>query len=141
MISKEEIENIKKGLTEELGRTIEANECGLSTNDFSESIKILEGALKYIKQLETERELLNSKYIDNISDNQYIGINKIQYKEYLYLRELKQKLIEKLEERRKQNNNRYGQSIDEDDFLEMYEYSGQVQEDDYILKILKGEKE
>lgn len=51
----------------------------------------------------------------------------------------KQKLIEKLEKRRKQNNNRYGQAIDNDEFPEMYEYDGQVQEDDYILSILKGE--
>lgn len=60
---------------------------------------------------------------------------------YYKTKEKEQNLIEKLEERRKQNNNRYGQSIDDDEFLEMYEYSGQVQEDDYILKILKGEKE
>lgn len=53
----------------------------------------------------------------------------------------KQKLIEKLEERRKQNNNRYGQAIDNEYFEEMYEYSGQVHEDDYILEILKGENE
>lgn len=52
-----------------------------------------------------------------------------------------QKLIEKLEERRKKNNNRYGQAIDDDEFPEMYEYRGVVTEDDYILKILKGEKE
>ena len=55
MLSKEEIEKVKRGLTEELGRTITANECGLSTNDFSESIEILESALKYIEQLETEK--------------------------------------------------------------------------------------
>lgn len=60
---------------------------------------------------------------------------------YYKTKEKEQNLIEKLEERRKQNNNRYGQSIDDDEFLEMYEYSGQVQEDDYILEILKGEKE
>ena len=94
---------IKKGLTEELGRTITANECGLSTNDFSESIKILEGALKYIDQLE----------------------------------QAKQNLIDKLEKRRKLNNDRYGQSIDNDEFPEMYEYSRQVQEDDYILSLLR----
>lgn len=51
-----------------------------------------------------------------------------------------QKLIEKLEKRRKQNNNRYGQAIDSDDFPEMYEYSGQVKEDDYILSMIKGEE-
>ncbi len=58
MLSKEKIEKVKKGLTEELGRTITANECGLSTNDFSESIEILEDALKYIEQLETENTKL-----------------------------------------------------------------------------------
>lgn len=69
MLSKEEIKNIKRGLTEELSRTIEANECGLSTNDFSESIKILEGALKYIEQLETDKQKLieiNDKYLQKL---------------------------------------------------------------------------
>lgn len=61
MPSKEEIEKIKRELTEELGRTITANECGLSTNDFSESIEILEGALKYIKQLEAREQKLIEK--------------------------------------------------------------------------------
>lgn len=140
MLNKEEIENIKKGLTEELGRTIEANECGLSTNDFSESIKILEGALKYIKQLETERELLNSKYIDNIPDNQYIGINKIQYKEYLYLRELKQKLIEKLEKDivNITKTMQDGKHCDDYSRCRLKAYRTKTKE---ILKILKGEKE
>ncbi len=68
MLSKEEIEKAKKGLTEELGRTITANECGLSTNDFSESIEILEGALQYIEQLEKENTTL--KQI------QELGLNK-----------------------------------------------------------------
>lgn len=52
----------------------------------------------------------------------------------------KQKLIEKLEKRMKLNNEKYGQVIDEDEPLEMYEYSAKVEEDKYILKILKGEK-
>ena len=52
----------------------------------------------------------------------------------------KQKLIDKLEKRREKNNGRYGMAIDNDEFPEMYEYSGQVKEDEYILKILKGEK-
>ena len=50
----------------------------------------------------------------------------------------KQKLIEKLEKRRKQNNNKYGRAKDNDEFPEMYEYSGQVEEDDYLLSIVKG---
>lgn len=50
----------------------------------------------------------------------------------------KQKLIEKLEKRRKQNNNKYDRAIDNDEFPEMYEYSGQVEEDDYLLSIVKG---
>lgn len=62
------------------------------------------------------------------------------YKKYYELKEDKQKLIDKLEKRRKQNNDRYGMAIDNDEFPEMYEYSGQVKEDEYILKILKGEK-
>ena len=58
MLDKEEIEKVKRGLTEELNSTIKANECGLSTNDFSRSIKILEGALQYIDQLENENKRL-----------------------------------------------------------------------------------
>lgn len=65
MLTKEEIEKIKRGLTEELGRTITANECGLSTNDFSESIEILESALKYIEQLETREQNLIEKLLKN----------------------------------------------------------------------------
>lgn len=49
-------------------------------------------------------------------------------------------IIEKLEKRKNQNNQRYGQAIDNDEFPEMYEYKGQVREDDYILSILKGAK-
>lgn len=66
MLSKEEIEKIKRGLTEELGRTITASECGLSTNDFSESIEILESALKYIEQLETDKQKLIEKLEEDI---------------------------------------------------------------------------
>ncbi len=69
MLNKEEIEKVKRGLTEELNRTIKANECGLSTNDFSESIEILENALKYIDQLETNNKKLietNDKYLQKL---------------------------------------------------------------------------
>ncbi len=55
MLSKEEIEKIKRGLIEELGRTITANECGLST------IEILESALKYIEKLKTREQKLIEK--------------------------------------------------------------------------------
>lgn len=58
MLSKEEI---KKGLTEELGRTITANECGLSTNDFKKDIEILEDTIKYIEQLESDKQKLIEK--------------------------------------------------------------------------------
>lgn len=58
MLSKEEI---KKGLIEELGRTITANECGLSTNDFKKDIEILEDTIKYIEQLEADKQDLIEK--------------------------------------------------------------------------------
>lgn len=86
----------------------------------------------------TSNVMLN--FEDELCDKMQERIKEI--KEYINQLETdKQKLIEKLKERRKQNNNRYGQAIDNDDFEEMYEYSGQVHEDDYILKILKGEKD
>lgn len=73
MLSKEEIEKIKKGLTEELEGTITANECGLSTNDFSKDIKILEGALQYIEQLETDKQKLIEKLEkDNEQDTESV---------------------------------------------------------------------
>lgn len=75
MLSEEEI---KRGLTEELGRTITANEYGLSTRDFSESIEILESALKYIKQLETDKQKLIEKLEGDISKfNTYKNIHQL----------------------------------------------------------------
>lgn len=67
MISKEETEKVKRGLKKELNRTIIANECGLSTNDFSESIKILEDALRYIEQLETREQKIIEKLEDKLN--------------------------------------------------------------------------
>lgn len=61
MLSKEEIENTKVGLRKQLNNTIIANKCGLSTNGFSEDIKILENTLKYIEQLETDKQKLIEK--------------------------------------------------------------------------------
>lgn len=58
MISEEEAEKIKRKLAEELENTIKANQCGLSTNDFSEDIKTLETALEYIQQLEAKQQNL-----------------------------------------------------------------------------------
>ena len=75
MLSKEEIEKIKRGLTEELGRTITANECGLSTNDFLESIEILESALKYIEKLETREQKLIEKLEEYKKALKQDGIN------------------------------------------------------------------
>lgn len=67
MISKEEAEKIKRKLAEELENTIKANQCGLSTNDFSENIKTLETALEYIQQLETKQQ----KVIDYLEKEKY----------------------------------------------------------------------
>lgn len=56
---------------------------------------------KRIEELEEERKLLNTEYVDNIPEGQYIGINKLQYKEYLYLKSnsiLKAKVEEKIDE-------------------------------------------
>lgn len=55
---------------------------------------------KRIEELEEERKLLNAEYVDNIPEGQLIGINKLQYKEYLYLKSnsiLKAKVEEILE--------------------------------------------
>ena len=79
-----------------------------------------------------------------VSKNMYYEL--IKRKEEYYEKQIeqlesdKQKLIEKLEERRKLNNDTYGQAIDNCHIEDMYEYSGMVREDDYLLKILRGEK-
>ena len=49
----------------------------------------------------------------------------------------KKEVIEKMEKRRDKNNTRYGQSIEDDEFPEMYNYGGQVEEDNYILNLMK----
>lgn len=77
--------------------------------------------------------------VSNQCDDETIRLVAEMLKHTEQLESDKQKLIEKLEKRKKQNNNRYGESIDNDEFPEMYEYSGQVKEDEYILSILKGE--
>lgn len=47
-------EQIIKGLTKMLDDTIEANECGLSNNDFKDDIELLKSALSLIKEQEEE---------------------------------------------------------------------------------------
>ena len=50
---------------------------------------LLDIILKQQKEIEEYKKkeiFLNGKYIDNLSENQFIGVNKMQYKEYLYLK-------------------------------------------------------
>lgn len=57
--------------------------------------------LKYIENSTQKENMLNEKYIDNIREGQFIGITKLQYKEYLYLRKnsiLKKVVEEKIEQ-------------------------------------------
>lgn len=101
----------------------------ISKEEMKEALRVGDdrAVIEYIEQLEksdTSKEQSSMNY----------------YNEVKALKEDKQKLIDKLEKRRKQNNDRYGMAIDNDELPEMYEYSGQVKEDEYILKILKGEK-
>lgn len=60
----------------------ETEKCDME-KELNETIQRLQ---KRIEELEEERKLLNTEYVDNISEGQYIGINKLQYKEYLYLK-------------------------------------------------------
>lgn len=61
----------------------------------------IETVLNYIENSIQKENMLNKKYIDNIREEQFIGITKLQYKEYLYLREnsiLKKVVEEKIEQ-------------------------------------------
>lgn len=61
----------------------------------------IETVLNYIENSIQKENMLNEKYIDNIREEQFIGITKLQYKEYLYLREnsiLKKVVEEKIEQ-------------------------------------------
>lgn len=134
MLSKEEIELLKKLLKRAI-KTKEKLEIKLILN--KEVSKYLLDRIKSSEKLESAKGIKEALELANMSVKDFVYFK--HRAEELEAKE--QKLIEKLEERKKKNNNRYGQSIDDDEFPEMYEYSGQVQEDDYILKILKGEKE
>ena len=56
-------EQIIKGLTKMLDDTIEANECGLSNNDFKDDIELLKSALSLIKEQQGEIEGLKNKEV------------------------------------------------------------------------------
>ena len=56
-------EQIIKGLTKMLDDTIEANECGLSNNDFKDDIELLKSALSLIKEQQEEIEGLKNKEV------------------------------------------------------------------------------
>ena len=56
-------EQIIKGLTKMLDDTIEANECGLSNNDFKDDIELLKSALSLIKEQQEEIENLKNKEV------------------------------------------------------------------------------
>lgn len=103
-----------------------------------------EDAIKKLKQMISLNQFIIINQPTDVKANKDLN-NEIKAMNYVLnlieiLETNKKELLEKLEERRKQNNNRYGQAIDSDEFPEMYEYSGMVQEDDYILSILKGAK-
>ena len=54
-------EQIIKGLTKMLDDTIEANECGLSNNDFKDDIELLKSALSLIKEQQEKIENLQKE--------------------------------------------------------------------------------
>lgn len=62
------------------------NECEKFIQAIESILKENEANKKRIEELEEERKLLNTEYVDNIPEGWYIGINKLQYKEYLYLK-------------------------------------------------------
>ena len=87
-------EQIIKGLTKMLDDTIEANECGLSNNDFKDDIELLKSALSLIKEQEEREELIKEyvhqeivHYTETIED--YEDDDKKENKHYI--EELKEK--------------------------------------------------
>lgn len=61
-------EEIIQGLTKMLDNTIEANECGLSNNDFKYDIELLQSALSLIKEQQIEIENTKALYDRALSD-------------------------------------------------------------------------
>ncbi len=89
-----ELEEAKKELQEKiryLDRHINNYEkSNYKTNIYYELVKekdALETVLQALKKYTNKEKMLNSKYIDNIPEDKYIGITKQQYKEYLHLRD------------------------------------------------------
>lgn len=62
-------EAIIKGLTKMLDDTIEANECGLSNNDFKDDIELLKSALSLIKKQEKEIDILKNHVHYKVCEN------------------------------------------------------------------------
>lgn len=117
MISKEEKEKIKRKLAEELENTIKANQCGLSTNDFSENIETLETALEYIQQLETKQQ----KVIDKLEHD-----NKID-----------NTAVKKLEEKRRTATSDYYKNSYQ---TQIHKLNAKIEVRKEILKSIKGEE-
>lgn len=88
----------------------------ISTIENAENIDLLtysyavKTVLNYIENSIQKESTLNKEYIDNIPEGQLIGITKLQYKEYLYLRENsihKKKVEEKIEKIKLNKNHKY----------------------------------
>lgn len=62
-------EEIIKGLTKMLNNTIEANECGLSNNDFKDDIELLKSALSLIEKQEKEIDILKNHVHYKVCEN------------------------------------------------------------------------
>lgn len=62
-------EAIIKGLTKMLDDTIEANECGLSNNDFKDDIELLKSALSLIEKQEKEIDILKNHVHYKVCEN------------------------------------------------------------------------
>lgn len=112
--------------------------------------------MKIIDEIEEDIKQLENFSNENILYGSTIGMTLERYKNLqlstkhillAYKRVLKEKnetqnkyiknFIDKLKARRQYNNKKYEQAIDQDEFPEMYEYGAQLDEDNYILKILE----
>lgn len=94
-----ELEEAKQKLEKFVGLFYEfPNPTSISIRDYE--VGAIETVLNYIENSIQKESTLNKEYIDNIPEGQLIGITKLQYKEYLYLREnsIPKKKVEELKE-------------------------------------------
>ena len=99
----------------------------------------VEKLLQGYKELKNERQLLNEKYVDNIPEGQFIGINKLQYKEYLELRQnsIPKSVIEEMIEEIDEEYNKMNTPDNNEWYIDSEKFAYAKEK---IEELLKGDK-